>query len=90
MAIIFKCHHAGGNADTTLALNFHEVAGSMFFYLIAFNSAGGLYGAAKQKEFFCKRGLSCIRVRDDGECFAPVYFVDVFHDLRGAKVREVV
>ena len=62
----------------------------MLFYLIALNSAGSLYGAAEQKEFFCKRGLARIRVRDDGECFALIYFVNVFHDLMGAKVRELV
>ncbi|MDB5210820.1 MAG: hypothetical protein JWQ30_1647, partial [Sediminibacterium sp.] len=52
----------------------------VFFYLIAFDSACSLYGSPEQKEFFSKRGLSRIRVRDDGKCFPPVDFFLKFHN----------
>ncbi len=54
----------------------------MLLYLIAFYSTGSLNGSAKQQKFFRERGFTRIRVRDDGKCFSPVYFLFVFHKVR--------
>jgi hypothetical protein len=51
----------------------------MFFYFIAFNGTGSLYGAAKKKEFFCKGSFTGIGVAYDGKGFTPVDFAAVTH-----------
>jgi len=44
-----------GHGDTTLAFDFHKIAGRVFLYLIAFYSAGHLQG--RKTAAFCKRCL---------------------------------
>ena len=66
------------HTDTTLAFNFHKIAGGMFLIYCSLLRRR-LDGAAKQEEFFCKRGFTGIRVRDDGKGFAFIDLVDVFH-----------
>jgi hypothetical protein len=76
---VFECHDTGGYADTALALDFHKIAGSMFFYLIAFYGTGCLYGSAEKQHFLGKGGFTRIGVGNDGECFATADLSTVLH-----------
>jgi len=43
--------------------------------LAAADRAGQLDGSRVQQEFFSQRGLACVRVRNDGERAAALYFL---------------
>jgi len=89
VAIVFKGHDAGGHADAALPFDLHEIGSGVLLDLVALYRTGRLYGSAEEQEFLCQRRLSRIRVRDDGEGFAFVDLVDVFHKS-GAKVGNRV
>ncbi len=64
---VVECHDRGGDRNTPLALDLHEVGGSAFFNLVGFNGACNLNGASKKQEFFGKGSFPGIRVADDSE-----------------------
>ena len=57
----------------------------MLLDLITLNGPGHLYGASEQQQFLCQRGLTGIRVGNDGEGLAPVYFFLKLHNGRKDK-----
>ena len=61
--------------DAALALDIHPVRDDVPIGLAAANRAGQLDGPCVQQEFFSQRGLACVRVRNDGEGAAALYFV---------------
>ena len=47
-ALVLKGHHRSSHTDTTLTFNFHEIAGSMFFNLVAFYCTCSLDSTTKK------------------------------------------
>lgn len=60
-------HHRGCHRNTPLLFNFHPVGRRMAAGLAAFDGASDLNRARKQQQFFGQRGLTRIRVGNDGE-----------------------
>jgi len=67
IALVFEGHHRGDDRDAALALDLHPVRTGLDAILLGLDLAGELNRAAEQQQFFCERGLTGVRVRDDRE-----------------------
>ena len=75
IVIIVEFHHRGGHGDSALLLDVHPVGCSCLAYLVALDSACHLNLSAEEQELLGERGLTGVRVRDDGESSPAFYFL---------------
>ena len=79
-ALVIEAHHRGGNRDTALFLDLHEVGGSGFSDLVTLHRTGRDDRAAEEEEFFGEGRLTGVGVTDDAESPA---FRDFLFELHG-------
>lgn len=82
VAIILKRHNGSSYANAALALDFHEIAGSVFLDLIAFYGTGSLDGTAEKQKFFGEGGFTGIRMGNDRKGLSLIDLIDIFHKRR--------
>ena len=74
----FKRHHAGGNRDAALLLDLHPVRPRPASRTARLHLARKMDRAAGQQQLFGQRGLTRVRMRDDGKGTAVGCHGDVF------------
>ena len=71
---VLELHHRGRHRDAALLLDLHPVGGGELAAFLALDGAGHLNGAGEQQQLFGERGLTGVRVGDDGEGAAVGHF----------------
>ena len=74
MVAIQHLHDGRGHRNTPLLFNFHPVGSGVSSRLTRFNATRNLNGSCIEQQFFGKRSLASIWVRDDGEATTSQYF----------------
>ena len=74
---IVEFHHGSRHRDTTLLLDVHPVARGRFSYLVALYCSCHLNLSTEEQELLGERGLTGIRVRNDGKGTSSFYFVHI-------------
>ncbi|MNT00118.1 hypothetical protein D3C72_1345380 [compost metagenome] len=67
VAVIFEGHHRGDDRNAALALDLHPVRTGLDAVLLCLHFTGKLDRSAEQQQFFGKRGLTRVRVRDNSK-----------------------
>ena len=67
MVAVQHLHHAGGDRDAALLLDFHPVGGGVAAGFAAFDGAGDLDRTREQQQLFRQRGLARVGVGNDGK-----------------------
>ena len=64
---VFEGHRRSGYGNAALTLDLHPVGTGAPLVASRLDCAGKLDGSSEEQQLFGERGLTCIRVGDDGE-----------------------
>ena len=82
VTLIFKLKNRAGDGNTSLFFQIHPVRHGMAAGGFPFYGSGGLNRPAVEKKLFRQRGLTGVRMRNNGECSsASDFFFQVWHKV---------
>jgi len=83
-AVVFKLQDGGTDGNTTLAFQFHPIRSGSPLVFARGDGAGQVDGSSVQQEFLRQRGLTRVRMGNDGKGASALNFFLKTH--KAAKV----